>query len=568
MHSSSSSSSRSQLATRHSFFQALYPDLVREILFFAPNPPEELSIISQNAKKAIASPAYWQRLLQRDFGLSWEFIKKHMRFDSARIVYQRLLFLKTNSSIEYDQFYKKMIMDSCIYFPPLFATGPSFDAIPTERLLVYLDESLRWRNPRLAKHILSHLFFVVSKTKALDVPLTIFVDQKTIEIAASDSELLEQMLPYAKQLNDSRYAESIQLILDSRTISPSDQAAIDYLHSAIKNKQYALANKFLKKGIVPTKETLTLTFHHSDPYSFPDYPYWRFFFKLLDLVPQHSQLSESSYPDQRDSLQFKAFLQLFINCLRAKADPKLIERVYQSARLLPRIFDQEALKKIHSCLLERVATHDMVSSSNTLAEAVSKNQVAVVRYFIEDCHAKPDASMVRDADNKCYADLAIYLLSQCLDNFPEEFLLPKKLLPMMRRMSQPNDDVNKLLDWLIDSQGKNCPFQATCEDLIDDIDANVNPRMLVWLAAKLKIEISIPLLVETAKTFAHRHRSCHGRYGDYSEIIATQCRQAWEDICIESFKYWHKDHADIQVDEATGSMTITKSASSFLQYRR
>jgi hypothetical protein len=401
MQSSGSSSSSSQVIRPPAFFQTAYSDLISEVLLFASNPLNELSLLNHNINKAMHLPGYWRRLLNRDFGLSLTFINNNIKPADARIVYQRLVYVTTKKKPKdnkYRGFYETIILEGGVNFFPLFATCASYPTIDTEMLSAYLIEALNVRNVRLAERILLQLFPEPSKTPEHKYNLYHFVDQWTINIAieTSNHELLQRMLPYTKSQKD---IDTIHWVLESSQLSRASAEATRYLNRAIEMYQYTIASQLLRENVAPNEMTLTLAL--SSP--IPDDRALDVIHQLFRLVDRYPQLLKLAMPAsisrEKDWHREKVWENVntaFFIALYKIADVKVIEKIYRAASQLPCVFDSYFLKKIKTCLL-KVAVMDedlltiqsyqqelsKVDKQELLCFAISQNQLAMTKYFIQ-----------------------------------------------------------------------------------------------------------------------------------------------------------------------------------------
>jgi hypothetical protein len=230
-------------------------------------------------------------------------------------------------------------------------------------------------------------------------------------------------------------------------------------------------------------------------------------FKLFESL-DHEEKSEASHVSQNNGKPLSVLAASFgwYNWLEAATQwgrPEVVKYLVHEAPIMFRLTATEA----------------------TLGDAIIFNQVASARYLVESCGIKPTRDHVRRAASQGYHELVVYLLSQCLDISTDD-LSSKQLLLYMRRLNQPNDAVNKALDWLTGPEGVKRGFQFNLEALIEGLSARYdNLSMVSWLATKLNIPISLHALdrirVRLADDITRFHMHYWGR---------TQVSQLWEAI--------------------------------------
>jgi hypothetical protein len=699
---SNSGFSSNQITKQYSFFKLGLSELIREVLLFSPQPASELSVTNSAFSDAINSIAYWKQCLKRDFGMPWHYSnliidgkeeEKHP-FIALRTVYHRLARLKKQDPDGYKHFYKNIIIDGYINFPPLLATGPSYPAIEKSMLAFYFHESVNLGNTRLAEHILLQIFPKISEEKE-DLSLqTDFVTTSAIEIATEtdNHELLQRMRPYAALHNNEYTCRKIDLILKSddafdsnaKDTSNAEKAicANHILNLAIGNYQHNFASnlidKLSKNSMALHEQTLASALLSNNGTA----SYWRLIFKLLSLIPEHPQLLHLSPASRHTSFERSIFPQ-FLDALSRKADIKLMKKISALASLLPTIFNPEHLQKIQICLLEvaiicgdfasikssqqqlrhtdaeylmciaiqhgrlkmmkyfiqqldketrdfsnktqwtiKCCCHKkiikylieefkpsfkpiqeekptnqsdqicllniafsnapreykwldgMIRTKNidlfiyftkeapkdcrltfdtaTLGSAIHFDAVVIVRYLVEICGIKVDCTHARQAIRCNNPELAVYLLDLCLNNInPSEFS-PAELIKVMRQMREPNEDVNKLLDWLTSPQGIERGFQFTLSHLIKDLkNEKFSFQMLAWLSARLKIEIPPSTLELISKA---THSSLDFVYMNLPTNIGEQVKLSKKNICLDALtSLYHKFRCELNSDSTSTS---------------
>jgi hypothetical protein len=608
MHSSSST-----FRTPSVFFQKAPADILNEIFLLVDNPPEELQKIDHNLKEVLNTPHFWRQRLQREFGFSREYCKlitrdKKNPAAALRIVYRRFLHLEERSALNDLRYYKNIIINGCVDFPPLLATGPAYPVIDAAKCAVYLFEAITLKNIRFVEHILLQLFPVVSEEKCPDHSRTGYVNRDSIDavIEVNNFELLARMLPHA---NDQSDRNRIQFILEHSNIPSADQA-IRFLHRVIDKQEGVLATYLLlQKKVMPNQDTLGLALSRE---ICPN-----FIVKLLEMIPTHPQLltfsewdvfckfvrilqkidfdlmksickiiEKSSHTDayikeiqkyllrravkEGDLPTIQSYekllkkesiidlttlaiqhghlpiLQHFIKQLDkktilTKTDMRQAIRDCRHKNIIQylmeefKLFEPEdegnglsaGLRVLIDCefnesWLTQLATDEhfdvlkylineaptqrrLQPSGETLKQAARNGCITVAEYLIEHCKMIPTTEMITIVRPQ-YHDGMIYLLSQCLsqsDITPTRFP-PSKFFKVMRQMDQPNEAVEKILDWMTGPEGKKRGFQLGLNNLTENIDEFDKLPMLAWLAAKLKIEVPLSARESIAKTLAKR----------------------------------------------------------------
>jgi hypothetical protein len=380
---------------RKASYQSLPSDLVRSIWLFASNRYEDARTLNKRTYSDLRSHYYWVGLLQRDHGLSQDFIKKTMKIADARIIYQRLEHLAAESPRHYKNCYKKIIIDGGVDFFPLFATGPSYPAIEPALLPAYFVEAKNIDNRKLAAHVLAQMFLTASHELTQDLPLIDLIDTDTIDIAAEakDDAVLKKMLVFLPDPTATSdplilsFIGRINLILKSRSTSHSDAAKTDSLNTAITSGLNLFANQLLDEGVVPNETTLASVLRN---YNYDNHRK-QLAIKLLHLIDKHPSLLnlpvDVNLPvDLINAGWDRPFHSLYM-LLRESDNVDTIEKVYCAAKRYPLVFTPERLKKIQLCLLEKAVTLGDLATIQSSRQALNDNdKVALTCLAIEHDH--------------------------------------------------------------------------------------------------------------------------------------------------------------------------------------
>ncbi len=459
MFSSSSSSSSNFPPQEETFY--LHPsfpdDWLRHVLLFAPQHASTLATTNRQISHAMNSAGYWRQRLYRDFGMPWHYSnlatagKKEHSFAALRTVHQRIEQVKAVDESRYRVFYKNIIIDGGIHFPPLLATGATHPVIETSMLPLYFHEAVKLGNTQLAEQALLQAF-AVSKDKYASekkedyntrISRPDFVSHAAIDIATETDnfELLERLQSNAEHLIEHSFRSNIKLILDSRAVLPPEtkdmnaaekashiEKATCLLQRAIVSNLYCLAHKwvdkFLKNNIAIPQQTLAWALLLNCNSSTARL---QFINRVMSLIPQHPSLLLLLSP---------GVFSVFIEALTVQADIELIKKIDEAARGFTPPFQPELLKKIHICLLtvaimcgdfncilssQQALDHADVES--LLCLATDRGQLNMTKHFIQQLDKNIPAlsfnprHMIRDCAHK-------KIVKYLIDEFKPSFKRP------------------------------------------------------------------------------------------------------------------------------------------------